>query len=63
MSELLMSEHPPWRQILCQGAKATGGWKVPAGPGGKRREEKEAGLTRRAQRQFPVSSVTADPST
>ena len=30
-----MSEHPPWRQTLCQGAKATGDWKVPTGPGGK----------------------------
>lgn len=37
-----LSEPPrtPWRLVLRQVAKATGGWKVPASPGGKRREDK-----------------------
>lgn len=28
-----MPDHPPWRQLPCQVAKVTGGWKAPAGPG------------------------------
>lgn len=63
MSEAAMSDYPLWRWVPGQVAKATQGWKFPASPGGEQREEKEAGLTRRAQRQFPVTSFTADPST
>lgn len=63
ISEAAMSDYSLWRWVLGQVAKATRGWKFPASPEGEQREEKEAGLTRRAQRQFPVTSVTADPST
>lgn len=36
-----MSDHPPQHQLLCQMAKATQGWKVPAGPGESRVKKKK----------------------